>query len=214
MPQFLRGFREILGKHDAHGGYYGHASVGCLHVRPMVNLKNAEGVNKMAAIADEVFQLVMQHHGSMSGEHGDGIARSKYNKWLFGDEVYQGFLELKKLWDPDNILNPGKVVNAPELTENLRWGADYKMVQIQTHLDFSREGGFDRAIEMCNGAGVCRKLDAGTQMLPLPPDKDLVASGHLMIANPFRAEGVARLFATHPPMDERIARLERLAGGL
>jgi anaerobic glycerol-3-phosphate dehydrogenase C subunit len=162
MPRFLRGFREILGKHDAHGGYYGHASVGCLHVRPMVNLKNAEGVNKMAAIADEVFQLVMRHHGSMSGEHGDGIARSKYNKWLFGDEVYQGFLELKKLWDPDNILNPGKVVNAPELTENLRWGADYKMVQIQTHLDFSREGGFDRAIEMCNGAGVCRKRMVGT----------------------------------------------------
>ncbi len=162
MPQFLRGFREILEKHDAHGGYYGHASVGCLHVRPMVNLKGAEGVKKMADIADEVFGLVVQHHGSMSGEHGDGIARSKYNKWLFGEEIYQGFLELKNLWDPQNLLNPGKVVNAPELTENLRWGADYKMVQIQTHLDFSREGGFDRAIEMCNGAGVCRKREVGT----------------------------------------------------
>ena len=162
MPQFLRGFREILGKHDAHGGYYGHASVGCLHVRPMVNLKNAEGVQKMATIADEVFELVMRHRGSMSGEHGDGIARSKYNKWLFGDEIYQGFLELKKLWDPDNILNPGKVVNAPELTENLRWGAEYQTVQIQTHLDFSREGGFARAVEMCNGAGVCRKRMVGT----------------------------------------------------
>lgn len=162
MPQFLRGFREILGKHDAHGGYYGHASVGCLHVRPMINLKNAEGVKKMADITDEVFQLVMQHHGSMSGEHGDGIARSKYNQWLFGEEIYQGFLELKNLWDPDNIMNPGKVVSAPDLTENLRWGADYNMVQIQTHLNFSREGGFDRAIEMCNGAGVCRKRSVGT----------------------------------------------------
>ncbi len=162
MPQFLRGFQQVLDKHDAHGGYYGHASVGCLHVRPMVNLKNAEGVDKMAAIANEVFELVMQHRGSMSGEHGDGIARSKYNKWLFGEEIYKGFLELKNLWDPDNILNPGKVVNAPELTENLRWGADHQMVQIQTHLDFSREGGFDRAIEMCNGAGVCRKRMVGT----------------------------------------------------
>ena len=162
MPQFLRGFREILGKHDAHGGYYGHASVGCLHVRPMVNLKTADGVRKMAAIADEVFGLVMQHGGSMSGEHGDGIARSKYNQWLFGEEVYQGFLELKNLWDPQNILNPGKVVNAPELTENLRWGPSYQTVQIQTHLDFTREGGFARAVEMCNGAGVCRKREVGT----------------------------------------------------
>lgn len=161
MPQFLRGFREILAKHDAHGGYYGHASVGCLHIRPMVNLKNAEGVKKMTAIADEVFDLVMQHHGSMSGEHGDGIARSKYNRALFGDEVYQGFLDLKKLWDPKGILNPGKVVDGPDLDRDLRWGPDYQMVQIRTELDFSREGGFDRAIEMCNGAGVCRKREVG-----------------------------------------------------
>ncbi len=162
MPQFLRSFREILGKHDAHGGYYGHASVGCLHVRPMINLKDAAGVKHMVDIADEVFSLVQRHHGSMSGEHGDGIARSKYNKALFGDEVYQGFLELKNLWDPDNILNPGKVVNAPDLDKDLRWGADYQTVEIKTHLDFSREGGFARAIEMCNGAGVCRKRQAGT----------------------------------------------------
>ncbi len=161
MPEFLRGFREVLAEYNAHGGYYGHASVGCLHVRPMVNLKEASGVKAMAEIADKVFQLVVKHGGSMSGEHGDGIARSKYNQWLFGDEVYKGFLELKKLWDPDNILNPGKVVNAPELTENLRWGAEYKPIQIQTHLDFSREGGFNRAIEMCNGAGVCRKREVG-----------------------------------------------------
>ena len=161
MPRFLRGFREILAKHDAHGGYYGHASVGCLHIRPMVNLKNAEGVKKMTTIADEVFDLVMQHHGSMSGEHGDGIARSKYNRSLFGEEIYQGFLDLKSLWDPKNIFNPGKVVNAPDLDQDLRWGADYQMVQIQTQLDFSREGGFDRAIEMCNGAGVCRKQEVG-----------------------------------------------------
>ena len=81
---------------------------------------------------------------------------------MFGDEVYQGFLELKNVWDPDNILNPGKVVNAPDLDQDLRWGADYQTVQIRTHLDFSREGGFARAIEMCNGAGVCRKRQVGT----------------------------------------------------
>ena len=162
MPQFLRDFREVLKKHGARGGYYGHASVGCLHVRPMVNLKDPAEVRKMAAIADEVFGIVMNHGGSMSGEHGDGIARSRYNQWLFGKRIYRGFLELKNAFDPQNILNPGKVVNPPELTDNLRWGGDYRTVDVQTKLDFSAEGGFSRAIEMCNGAGVCRKRMAGT----------------------------------------------------
>ena len=162
MARFLKNFREILEKHGARGGYYGHASVGCLHVRPMVNLKDPDGVRKMASIADEVFGIVMDHGGSMSGEHGDGIARSRYNQWLFGEKIYRGFLEVKDALDPQNILNPGKVVNAPDLTEDLRWGADYRTLPINTTLDFSNEGGFARAIEMCNGAGVCRKRMAGT----------------------------------------------------
>ena len=162
LPAFLRSFAGVLDKHNAQGGYYGHASVGCLHIRPMVNLKDPSEVTKMTEIADEVFQLVMKHGGSMSGEHGDGIARSKYNRWLFGDEIYRGLLELKNLWDPQNILNPGKVVNAPELTEDLRYGADYQTVHIKTKLDFSKEGGFAQAVEMCNGAGVCRKRNVGT----------------------------------------------------
>ena len=162
MGEFLQAFREVLDKHDARGGYYGHASVGCLHVRPMINLKRASEVRKMAAIADEVFAIVMNHGGSMSGEHGDGIARSKYNKWLFGQEIYEAFLELKQVLDPRNILNPGKVVNAPDLDQNLRWGAAYKTTPLETTLDFSAEKGFARAVEMCNGAGVCRKRMAGT----------------------------------------------------
>ncbi len=162
MGRFLKEFRGILDKHEAHGGYYGHASVGCLHVRPMVNLKDPAEVRKMASIADEVFGIVMNHGGSMSGEHGDGIARSRYNQWLFGDRIYKGFLELKNVLDPQNILNPGKVVNAPDLTDDLRWGADYRTQPVETTLDFSGEGGFARAIEMCNGAGVCRKRMAGT----------------------------------------------------
>ena len=162
MGRFLKDFRDILDKHDAHGGYYGHASVGCLHVRPMVNLKESSEVRKMARIADEVFAIVMDYGGSMSGEHGDGIARSRYNQWLFGEKIYRGFLELKRALDPQNILNPGKVVNPPELTDNLRWGASYSTQAVDTKLDFSGEGGFARAIEMCNGAGVCRKRMAGT----------------------------------------------------
>ena len=162
MPAFLRGFQEILETHDAHGGYYGHASVGCLHVRPMIDLKRASEVAKMGRILDEVFALVKEYGGSMSGEHGDGIARGKYNKELFGPEIYQAFRQVKALFDPDNILNPGKVVEAPEPVNDLRWGADYHTIDINTHLDFSREGGFARAIEQCNGMGVCRKRDVGT----------------------------------------------------
>ncbi len=162
MGSFLKEFRNILDRHGARGGYYGHASVGCLHVRPMINLKDPSEVRTMATIADEVFGIVMNYGGSMSGEHGDGIARSRYNQWLFGDTIYKAFLDLKRTLDPRNILNPGKVVNAPELTQDLRWGGDYRTIPIQTKLDFSGEGGFARAIEMCNGAGVCRQRMSGT----------------------------------------------------
>lgn len=162
LPTYLRGFRDILERYKAHGGYYGHASVGCLHVRPMINMKTAEGVRSMTEIADQVAEVVAECGGSMSGEHGDGIARSKYNRTIFGEELYNAFLETKKLWDPDGILNPGKIVNGPDLDNDLRWGPNYETIQIQTHLDFSREGGFARAIENCNGAGVCRKRNLGT----------------------------------------------------
>ena len=162
MATFLKEFRGVLDRHDARGGYYGHASVGCLHVRPMVNLKDPAEVRKMASIADEVFAIVMDYGGSMSGEHGDGLARSRYNQWLFGETIYRGFLELKDALDPQNILNPGKVVNAPDMKQDLRWGGSYSTLPIQTSLDFSREGGFARAIEACNGSGVCRKRMAGT----------------------------------------------------
>ena len=162
LPAFLQGFREILESHDAHGGYYGHASVGCVHIRPAVDLKQASEVLKMREIGNEVCRLVMEFGGSMSGEHGDGIARGKFNQVLFGPEIYEAFVEAKRIFDPHNLMNPGKVVDAPEVTENLRWGADYQTVQIKTHLDFSNEGGFARAVEMCNGMGVCRKRDVGT----------------------------------------------------
>ncbi len=162
LPAFLQGFGEILKSHDAHGGYYGHASVGCVHIRPAIDLKQASEVRKMREIGNEVCRLVMEFGGSMSGEHGDGIARGKFNQVLFGPEIYEAFVEAKRIFDPHNLMNPSKVVDAPEVTENLRWGADYQTVQIKTHLDFSNEGGFARAVEMCNGMGVCRKRDAGT----------------------------------------------------
>jgi FAD/FMN-containing dehydrogenase/Fe-S oxidoreductase len=162
LPEFLMRFRQILADHDTTGGYYGHASVGCLHIRPLIDLKQQPEVKKMREIAEEVFQLVVECGGSMSGEHGDGLARSHFNSRLFGPVVYEAFQKLKAAFDPQNILNPGKVVNAPDMTRDLRYGAEYRTIPIQTHLDFSREGGFARAVEMCNGAGICRKTQEGT----------------------------------------------------
>ncbi|MBI3667450.1 MAG: FAD-binding protein [Acidobacteria bacterium] len=162
LPEFVRRFRKILAGHNTVGGYYGHASVGCLHIRPLIDLKQQAEAAKMRQIAEEVFQLVVECGGSMSGEHGDGLARSHFNERLFGPRVYEAFQKLKAAFDPHNILNPGKVVNAPEMTRDLRYGPGYQTIQIQTHLDFSREGGFARAVEMCNGAGICRKTLEGT----------------------------------------------------
>jgi FAD/FMN-containing dehydrogenase/Fe-S oxidoreductase len=162
LPEFLRRFRQILADHDTTGGYYGHASVGCLHIRPLIDLKEQSEVGKMRHIAEEVFQLVVECGGSMSGEHGDGLARGHFNERLFGPKVYEAFQKVKTAFDPRNLMNPGKVVNCPEMTRDLRYGASYQTIQVQTHLDFSREGGFARAIEACNGMGRCRKLQEGT----------------------------------------------------
>src|SRR5699024_2294634 len=98
----------------------------------------------------------------MSGEHGDGLQRSELNEIIFGTELYQAMRDLKGIFDPDGLMNPGKKVDAPSMTEHLRYGPKYEPLQIKTNMDFSREGGFMGAVEMCNGAAVCRKTHAGT----------------------------------------------------
>jgi Fe-S oxidoreductase len=162
LPDFLRRFRQVIEKHDTTAGYYGHASVGCLHIRPGIDLKQASEVNKMFAMIQEISDLVMEYGGSMSGEHGDGLARSWLNEKHFGPVLYQAFKEVKRAFDPDNRMNPGKVVNGPSPKENLRFNPVYQPIEIRTNLDFSRDGGFTTAIEMCNGNGACRKNGEGT----------------------------------------------------
>jgi FAD/FMN-containing dehydrogenase/Fe-S oxidoreductase len=162
LPAFLRRFRKIIADHGTTAGYYGHASVGCLHIRPGINLKEQDGVDKMVAIMQEISDLVIEFGGSMSGEHGDGLARSWLNAKHFGPKLYQAFKDVKRAFDPDNRMNPGKVVDGPSPTENLRYGSTYHAVEFKTNLDFSRDGGFATAIEMCNGNGECRKLTEGT----------------------------------------------------
>ena len=161
LPQYVRRFEEIVAKHDTEAAYYGHASTGCLHIRPVVNLKRHEGVEKMASIAEEIADLVLEFGGSLTGEHGDGIVRGVFTEKMFGSELYQAFKELKQTFDPDGIMNPGKIIETPGLRENLRIGPDYTAIDVSTYLDFSEDGGFGAHVEMCNSQGACRKLDGG-----------------------------------------------------
>lgn len=171
LPEFTRRFREVLTRHGASGAYYGHASVGCLHLRPLIDTKSALDLQRMKAISDDVVKLVIEFKGAMSGEHGDGLSRSYHNPALFGPRLYAAFQKIKRLFDPHNLLNPGKIVDGPSPIENLRFGTDYHALPVVTFQDFSREAqhndvpveqGFLAATEMCNGSGVCRKTHTGT----------------------------------------------------
>jgi FAD/FMN-containing dehydrogenase/Fe-S oxidoreductase len=162
LAEFLVRFRDVIHKYDTTAGYYGHASVGCLHIRPLINTKSRREIQVMKDMTDEITDLVLEFNGSMSGEHGDGLARSHLNQKLFGKQIYKAFQDVKEAFDPDARMHPGKIVNAPPMTENLRYGEKYQTVFVNTHYDFSREGGLATAVELCNGAGVCRKMNEGT----------------------------------------------------
>ncbi|MGH7378101.1 MAG: FAD-binding and (Fe-S)-binding domain-containing protein, partial [Candidatus Methylomirabilales bacterium] len=162
LAEYVRRFDAIVREHDTTAAYYAHASVGCLHIRPIIDLKEAPEVEKMRSIAEQVCDLVLEFGGAMSAEHGDGLARSCWNEKMFGPTLYKAFQEVKAAFDPQGIMNPGKIVNAPPMTENLRYGPGYRARQVKTYFSFAREGGFDRAVELCNGAGVCKKKLEGT----------------------------------------------------
>jgi FAD/FMN-containing dehydrogenase/Fe-S oxidoreductase len=162
LPEFIKRFREILDRYGVNAGYYGHCSVGCLHIRPFINLKEAGEVRKVTRIASDISDLVLEYGGALSGEHGDGLARGHFNEKLFGPTLYRAFCDVKRAFDPKNLMNPGKIVDCPPMTESLRTGPSYKTWAPQTVLDFSGQGGFAAAIEMCSGMGVCRKKLTGT----------------------------------------------------
>jgi FAD/FMN-containing dehydrogenase/Fe-S oxidoreductase len=162
MPAFVPRFRDIMAKHGAEGAYYGHCSVGCLHIRPLINLKTERGLEQVRAMAGEIFDMVLEFQGAISSEHGDGRARSPFLERVFGPVVFGAFGELKRAFDPKNLLNPGNIVASPGVTEHMRYGAQYRTWEPRTSLDFSEQGGFAAAVEMCNGVGVCRKKLEGT----------------------------------------------------
>ncbi|MFO0877386.1 MAG: FAD-linked oxidase C-terminal domain-containing protein [Gemmataceae bacterium] len=162
LPAFVAAFKEILQRHGTEGSFYGHASVGCLHIRPVMNLKDPVHVARMRQIMEEVTDLVLLHGGSLSGEHGDGYARSEWNRKMFGPTLYEAFCRVKGAFDPHNLLNPGRVVHGPRMTDHLRYPPDYRPAEPATVFDYSRQEGFLRSVEMCNGSGACRKLSGGT----------------------------------------------------
>jgi FAD/FMN-containing dehydrogenase/Fe-S oxidoreductase len=176
LGEFVQGMEQIIQAHHTIADYYGHASAGCLHIRPIIDLKSAAGKTSLRGIASQAVELAIKLGGSASGEHGDGLARSEWLEKVFGIEIVTAFRQLKMAADPQGILNPGKIVPAPgksavpEMDDNLRYGDGYHPRVWQPVFDYARhadlviselegEAGLVAAIEMCNGAGVCRKTD-------------------------------------------------------
>ena len=154
---------EVFRKHGTTGTWYAHASVGCLHVRPILNLKSEIDVGKMRAIAEEAFAMVRQYKGSHSGEHGDGLVRSEFHQLMFGDRMIGIFEDVKDAFDPRGLLNPGKIVRPSKMDDRslFRYKPGYHVPPMETAFDWSEWGGFGGAVEMCNNNGACRKMDAG-----------------------------------------------------
>lgn len=167
LADYTQRLNEVFAKHGTSGTMYAHASEGCLHVRPVLNLKLEKDVKAMRAIAEEAFALVREYKGSHSGEHGDGLVRSEFHETMFGERLVADFREVKHRFDPDGVLNPGKIVDAPRMDDRslFRFKPEYRVADIKTKLDWSAYpgagGGFQGAVEMCNNNGACRKLEGG-----------------------------------------------------
>ncbi|MGY8959675.1 MAG: FAD-binding and (Fe-S)-binding domain-containing protein, partial [Alphaproteobacteria bacterium] len=162
LADYTARLTDIFGKHGTTGTWYAHASVGCLHVRPVVNLKEEVGAKTMRAIAEEAFEIVREYKGSHSGEHGDGLVRSEFHEDMFGKRMVETFAEVKTTLDPDGMFNPGKIVNPSKMDDRslFRFKPGYKQQTLDTAFDWSDWGSFSSAVEMCNNNGACRKRDA------------------------------------------------------
>jgi Fe-S oxidoreductase len=171
LAEYTDRLTRVFAKHDTTGTWYAHASVGCLHVRPILNMR-ADGAHKMRAIAEEAADMVREYKGAYSGEHGDGLVRSEWIAPMFGPRITHAFEEIKDLFDPNGLMNPGKIVRPSKMDDRslFRFKPGYATAKIETALDWSEHEvlaeqhghGFAKAVEMCNNNGHCRKFDAGT----------------------------------------------------
>lgn len=161
LVEYTQRFREVLERHGLRAGFYGHCSVGCLHIRPFVDLAQPDQVRTMRAVAEEIKDLVAQFGGVNSSEHGDGLARSEFNRDIFGSELYEAMRGVKRIFDPSNRLNPGKIVDGPSMTDNLRDAALPPAGPLQTRLQFDVVGGMRGAADRCMNIAICRKSTTG-----------------------------------------------------
>ena len=163
LGEYTRRLNQLFEKHGTRGTWYAHASVGCLHVRPVLNMKATEDIRKMRAIAEEAFAMVRDYKGSHSGEHGDGIVRSEFHEFMFGPRIVRALEEVKDAFDPGGLFNPGRIVHAPLMDDRnlFRYKPGYAAEHLAAGLDWSEWGGFGGAVEMCNNNGACRKSDPG-----------------------------------------------------
>ena len=163
LPEYVAKVQQLMKQHDVSiTTFYGHASVGVLHIRPILDLKRREGIATLRALEEQMSDWVLEYGGSMSAEHGDGLARSEWVEKMFGPRLVAAFTKVKAAFDPEGIMNPGKIVNAPPMDENLRYGEGYSSVSVPTFFRYDEAGGFQQAVEMCSGVGHCRKKLVGT----------------------------------------------------
>ncbi|MCG8467590.1 MAG: FAD-binding protein [Gemmatimonadetes bacterium] len=163
LPEWYDGLTRIMEHHETHAVWYAHASVGCLHVRPALDLRDGEDVWRLRAIAEQTFALAGELGGSHSAEHGDGWVRSEFLEPMLGSRLVRAFEEIKRRFDPDGRLNPGKIVDPPRMDDRalLRHQRPQPKRRLPTKLDWSAWDGFEGAVDMCNNNGTCRKRDAG-----------------------------------------------------
>ncbi len=163
LADYISDVERIIYDNDTTYAIYAHASAGCLHIRPLIDLRTIKGRDQYRAIADAVAATVKKYQGSITGEHGQGLVRGEFSEYLFGAELMDAFRQVKRAFDPENMMNPGKIIDSPPMdsAELLRYSPDYQVIDVQTRYDWSADEGFAGAIEMCNGAGVCRKEGVG-----------------------------------------------------
>lgn len=165
LAEYVEKLRDICARHGVRMPICCHASVGVLHPKPMLDLHEEADREKMKAIADEAFELVVGYGGAWSGEHGDGTVRGEYVQRFFGDALYGAFREVKRLFDPANLMNPGKIIDTPGMVDNLRHNtADYelRLAEVKSNYRYDEHGGMGLSVEQCNGVGACRKIGKGT----------------------------------------------------
>jgi len=175
LAEYVGKFEQVLTDHDTSAAYFAHAGSGTLHIRPILNLKSGEGIEAMHSITEDVTDLVLEHYGSFSGEHGDGMARTEFNPKMYGPKLWTAFKDLKTAFDPEWLMHPGNVVYRNDRKDvgpnndrgvgadnrsRLRYGATYQSIEPRTEMDFDEQGGFSHLVELCNGCGTCRQTDS------------------------------------------------------